>query len=101
MQALSGQHWGTAFRSLLLCTAAATLATLITRLMIRSARSQSLLQPARWDFLAVYAAVGAVGFFAANACLAAPVEAGLWGGVFLVYTVDSLICRFAFPGNSE
>ena len=101
MQALSGQHWGTAFRSLLLCTAAASLATLITRLMIRSARSQSLLQPAPRHFLVVYAVVGAAGFFAANAYLDAPVEAGLWGGLFLVYIVDSLICRFAFPGNSE
>ncbi len=101
MHALSGQQWGAAFRSLLFCAAAASLATLITRLMIRRDRSQSFLQPARPDLLVGYAVIGATGFFAANCCLDAPVEAGVWGGLFLVYIVEGVIGRFAFPGKSE
>jgi ABC-type Fe3+ transport system permease subunit len=81
-----------------LCSAGGLVALLISRLTIRSARLQSLLPVARPAFVVGYAVVGVAGFFAANAYLDAPDEAGLWGGLFLVFILDDLISRFAFRG---
>jgi hypothetical protein len=96
---LSGHNLGSAFRSLLVCSASAFVATLIVRLTVRSARWQSLAPVARPTFWVGYALIGAAGFFAADAWLDAPLEAGLWGGLFLTYILDSMICRFVFSGN--